>query len=707
MSGRFEWRSDPGNGVPKSLDPYSRWFLSHGLDFEFSAQEAKEDPGDFDYIAVVVSATGRVRPRRPVGFEFAGLESLTFAPKEEVETILTFGILGADKAAELTSAIQAFENRPDVREKRVESLILRAPLRARSVPAVAPEDKEPHWHRPDGADADKTVVVAAIDDAINFVHERFRRPDGTTRIEFAWHQDGLVRTDGIVPFGREWTREEINAAIAATGDDEETLLRALGLVDFSRFGLCPLGRQATHGTHVLDLSAGSDPDDPQDEITDNQRLIAVQIPTIVTEETSGALLGLFLMAAVQFILARARAISVELQVAVPVVINFSFAVAGGPHNGRHFVERVFHALKQHHRDELVGLGVPHGEDAVVEIVMPAGNRHLARGHASVSAGSQQQETLELALEWRIPPADKSPNYLELWFPVKASEPELEVTDPLSGRRLKVVLDPADAQVLCEVGTPLARGVVGWLHCTKFVRGAFDLRRQRIVLALAPTDPCGTDRTPAPPGAWLVAFRAKVPPGERLEAWIQRDTPPLGYRPRGQQSYFDDAKYDRFDEKGDFQDLDNDRSTVKRRGSLSAIATAPRLVVAGGYRYRDGRPALYSAAASKTMRDPNAMALSDTSRHLGGILAAGTRSGSRVAISGTSVAAPQVARRLARKLAGLHPVDRVGFEGEAFIEAEARAFEQMTPYETSPPPGWRGGAGRLPMVEPQRFQVRRR
>ena len=34
------------------------------------------------------------------------------------------------------------------------------------------------------------MVVGIIDDGIAFANERFRRADGTTRVEYAWLQDG-------------------------------------------------------------------------------------------------------------------------------------------------------------------------------------------------------------------------------------------------------------------------------------------------------------------------------------------------------------------------------------------------------------------------------------------------------------------------------------------------------------------------------------
>lgn len=55
---------------------------------------------------------------------------------------------------------------------------------------------------------------------------------------------------------------------------------------------------------------------------------------------------------------------------------------------------------------------------------------------------------------------------------------------------------------------------------------------------------------------------------------------------------------------------------------------------------------YPASGFGDGRDPGVSAVSDRSGMVGGVLAAGTPSGTRVAINGTSVAAPAVARRIA-------------------------------------------------------------
>ncbi len=89
--------------------------------------------------------------------------------------------------------------------------------------------------------------------------------------------------------------------------------------------------------------------------------------------------------------------------------------------------------------------------------------------------------------------------------------------------------------------------------------------------------------------------------------------------------------------------------ILRAGTLNAIATgSDRRVVGGRFDGPDGArdPAPYSGnPLPDTPEHITAARECERSKVLPGIIAAGTRSGTRVAVNGTSVAAPQVLRRL--------------------------------------------------------------
>jgi hypothetical protein len=132
-----------------------------------------------------------------------------------------------------------------------------------------------------------------------------------------------------------------------------------------------------------------------------------------------------------------------------------------------------------------------------------------------------------------------------------------------------------------------------------------------------------------------------------------------------------------------------KSAVKRAGTLNAIATGEHPIVIGGFRRKDFLAVDYSGEGAVAARmGPDASAVSDDSIVHRGVLAAGTRSGSVVALTGTSVAGPQIARLVACLLAEGKPADR------AAIRDFAKAEEEANPQRPCLPPEERAGRGRI-------------
>lgn len=121
--------------------------------------------------------------------------------------------------------------------------------------------------------------------------------------------------------------------------------------------------------------------------------------------------------------------------------------------------------------------------------------------------------------------------------------------------------------------------------------------------------------------------------------------------RGRQSYFVAPLYDPLRYlKSATDDTPGSAALVRRRGTLTGIATGTGALVAAGYRYSDHKHVRYSSAGpSRGPRvGPDCAAVTDQSRSLPGLLAAGTRGASVVRLVGTSAAAPQLARWAAQR-----------------------------------------------------------
>ena len=562
---------------------------------------------------------------------------------------------------------------------------------AQQQPLVAPAIEPP-----DGGWLPGTVIMGVIDDGIAFANDRFRRADGCSRVECFWQQ-GLHPRSPTVPFGQELLRADIDTLLQSWtkgGAVEEAGLYAeAGLASFARPGHKAAARRAAHGTHVLDLAAGADRGD--DERL--RPIIGVELPTHAVADTSFQLLAPVINAAVEYIFARALQLS-GAGPPLPVVICLSYGTHAGPHDGTHPLEAAFEQQIASYPGEL-------------RIVLPAGNHHLERGHAIVDF-DQHGDVVDLPL--RLAPDDRTPSFVEAWLPhagLQALTADrvrlalipprgLGVTDPppVLGEQPGAALEIADA-----AGNLVAQA------CYRFVpaptaRGVFAVAFQPTT-RLRPEDAAPGV---APAGLWTLRL-CRADPGfkGRVNVRIQRDDAPHGYPIRGRQAYFDHPAYARFDRLG--RPLERDDSPeqaamgvcpVKRRGSLNAIATGKSVIVAGGFRrrfedaagpiapYSPGEPLTAPAggALPADTRKPDAVLPSDDSQVQAGLLAAGTASGSRVAFSGTSVAAPQLARKIAEWLADQRPADRSSVRDRAMDDTGPQLVVERGGWgRVTPPP----------------------
>ncbi|HLH87547.1 MAG TPA: hypothetical protein VKX28_03735 [Xanthobacteraceae bacterium] len=539
----------------------------------------------------------------------------------------------------------------------------------------------------------RITVIAVIDDGLPFANRNFRDESGRrSRVEFCWLQS--VRADKTldkpsVLFGREYTREQIEELIERHGDDEDALYRAAGATaDTDKYGSL-LNRHATHGGHVMDLATGYAPargDDPPEEI----RIIAVQLPNMVTMDTSGFGKDMYVLSAFHYIFDRADIIASQQGYSVDrlrLVINFSYGYSGGRHDGESEIEAAIDQLVRKRR-EIAG---------PTALVAPAGNTFLDRMHGKIDDTDFRDDVVEIP--WRIQPNDRTPSYLEIWFwlgfdprgfsvelrdpfgrPVRLRAPTgAEKTSLPIGADATGPGDPERVYGVLNGGGDQVGQVSADLNRPHNAGGKSTTGRWRVMVVIAPTEP-NDDRLPAAQaGKWRVVIRrgAHARLTEHpVHFWIQRATDPESFRSGARQSYFDDLKDplytgsgelpDDTDDpddplytgSGDLLEMDTGCALDRRFGSISGLATGGTTLVVGGYRLGDdlgatleqARPSRYSSAGTVDPGWPDAQidcsSMSDRSRLLTGTVAAGVRSGSLSLVQGTSSAAPFVARRLA-------------------------------------------------------------
>jgi hypothetical protein len=166
--------------------------------------------------------------------------------------------------------------------------------------------------------------------------------------------------------------------------------------------------------------------------------------------------------------------------------------------------------------------------------------------------------------------------------------------------------------------------------------ADSLQGTMILAALAATAAGSPGAARANAGLWCIelSYAGEDPPVE-VHAWIERDDTLPGRPQRGRQSYF----------------VDTGGKQVRADGSFNSIANGLRTVVVGGYVGSTGDVASYSGGGpTRGLRSgPTLLAPSEQSPTQHGLLAAATSGVDKVRINGTSVAAPQVTRRIASSL----------------------------------------------------------
>lgn len=523
-------------------------------------------------------------------------------------------------------------------------LRLNFPVRSETIDPVFPQPQPVQPPAP-GVDPDRPlVIVAVIDDGLAFAHLGLRAA-GETRMDYCWSQSAVNDGAGAVLFGREFTRQGIEALRQAHHGDEEAIYRAAGLMGRPGLPPMPLARAQAHGAHVLATAAGVEAAGTGGLAPGEAaqiRLIGVDLPATALWDTSGFGTDMFLLAALHYIFDRAERIAqAHGRGPLPLVVNISLGWSGGPHDGSGLIEAALGELIEARRAQ-----------AATALVLPSGNMFQDMLSARFTDGDFAPASggrVEASLRWFAPPGDMTSTFAELWL-AEGETPagmEFDLTAP-NGQTTSIGPVPGWRPVR------VAGQVVGQLSLDHY-RG----QRWRVTICLAPTEPKALAPPPnaaAPAGVWRVTVHR--PPSRRgaVDLRIQRDEDHAQGHTGARQSRWLDPAYQPYAEDGALGQTDLPVSLVQRFDGLNGFAAAPLPLVVAGHVASLGQAARYSSAGPATGGGfgVDLAAATDRSPALAGVVSAGTRSGSVAAQQGTSSAAPQIARELARAFLAAPP-----------------------------------------------------
>lgn len=343
-----------------------------------------------------------------------------------------------------------------------------------SVPEVRASQSQLHEALPAGAPTinGAGVVVGIVDYGCDFVHNNFRRADGTTRILSLWDQGNGTPTS-ISPagygYGREWNAEQLNAALKSA-NPYQALAYDPG--------------DGAHGTHVMDIAAGNGRATGNPGMAPLADIIFVQVASndFSDEESFGN--SRHLLEAVDYVFTKAKALGKA------AVVNLSLGTNGGPHDGSTPVEQgLDHLLESPGR----------------AVVIAASNSWQDRIHAAGRISPGQQRTLK----WDILANDPTTNELEVWYggqgklDVTLTDPQGKKLGPFAlGTTTKIKLQGQEA------------GVV--IHRQKDPNNGDN----QIDILLGPS---------LPTGRWSVTLKAAGGSVADFHAWIERDDYKTGWQ----------------------------------------------------------------------------------------------------------------------------------------------------------------------------------
>lgn len=260
--------------------------------------------------------------------------------------------------------------------------------------------------RPPLALSGKGVLTAVLDSGVDYRHPEFLNPDGTTRIRALWDQTGQGPPPRGYHRGTEYSREQINAALAGEGEMPST-------EDLSG-----------HGTGVLAIAAG------RNGVAYDSEILAVRLGM---PGENGFPRTTELMTGLDYVIRRAQ----EYQ--MPVAVNISFGNTYGSHRGNSLLETFLDAA---------------GSFWKTVICIGSGNEGSAAGHTGGTLSPDSPQNVSFVIG-----SYETSLSLQLWkhyvdtFKIYVIHPDGSSVGPLYEQQRAMRYRLGDTELLIYYGEP--------------------------------------------------------------------------------------------------------------------------------------------------------------------------------------------------------------------------------------------------------------
>jgi len=487
------------------------------------------------------------------------------------------------------------------------------------------------------------VVIGIVDDGCPFAHQAYRPgADPAASVRFIWDQgdlepDPAVKAPAHFGYGAVYSASYLDQLLAKAKGNEDSA--------YALTALPSLDSALSHGAQVMGHAAGRtrpiDGRPPFPPLTGRTDIAFVQLPAQALDDPSGIWLESYGLAGLHAIRHYGR--KMFSKPAAKIIANLSYGPQTGAHDGSSVVEIAIAEMYRRARD--------HGY--IFRVILPSGNSHLLRAHAQIDL--KGLTTSGRSIDWYVAADSQVVSLLEIWFPSGVGFDDVDVqVDSPAGDSARASDPPPPPAAVVRVST---------------VEGPAPANRLQCIIGTAPTARSCTASAPdpdafalAPPGRWRVTVMARPGANPKVldgvaHAYLARSDPNLGRPQLGRSGYLESPNYDDPCGTPPSEHLDPfplaGPAEVVARGSINGIATGPESMVAAGFRLSDGRPAPYSSGGPSTGDSakgdhitPDWAYPTEESRVRSGLLGLGNRSRVALRLSGTSTAAPQMARELA-------------------------------------------------------------